>query len=259
MRKVILPLTAAIIVCSCNSKSGDGKNNTDSTGITQSEKKIERLDPSAIDVNKPIEAGEANYQIDCWDGKKVEFAGYGYVFYGDSLETKMDLQLTDSMGGTKKLLDCRFVSAPAQLKIARTDMIHIRGNIHCCFSEVISVDSCEIIAVAKSIPTQPVNPFGKTVMSATALWTDYFKWEGKEIAVVGDYYMTTISTTAYGKMIRVDMKKANTYDKMVGCDFKEDPSTKIRVNEKGVIIKGKIRTYAPFGYLSLEDCSLVNR
>lgn len=259
MKKFIFPLIAAIIFCSCNSKSGDGKNNTDSTATVQNEKKVVRLDPSAVEVSKPIDAVEANLQIDCWDGKKIDVAGYGYVFYGDSLETKMDLELTDSMGGTKKLVDCRFAKAPAQLKIAKTDMIHIRGNIHGNFNGEITMDSCEIVAVTKSIPTQPVDPFGKTVMSATALSADYFKWEGKEIAVVGDYYMTTTSTTSYGVSIRVDLKNTATNDKVVGCDFKEDPSTKIRVNEKGVIIKGKIKTYTPYGYLMLEDCSLVNR
>ena len=171
----------------------------------------------------------------------------------------MCLERPDSIGGTKKLVDCRCAKSPAQLKIAKTDMIHIRSNIHGNFNGEITMDSCKIVVVTKSIPTQPVDPFGKTVMSATALSTDYFKWEGKEIAVIGDYYMTTTSTTSYGVSIRVDLKNTATNDKVVGCNFKEDPSTKIRVNEKGVIIKGKIKTYTPYDYLILEDCSLVNR
>ncbi|MBK6382723.1 MAG: hypothetical protein IPF69_04495 [Chitinophagaceae bacterium] len=28
---------------------------------------------------------------------------------------------------------------------------------------------------------------------------------------------------------------------------------------KGVIIKGRIKTYTPYGYLMLEDCTVVNR
>ena len=256
MKKLLLPITAAIIFCSCNSKTDDKETPASNTPI---EKKIERLDPSTVDVSKPIDAIEANKQIDCWDGKKIEVAGYGYVFYGDSLDTKSGLQLTDSAGGSRKLVDCRFSILPSTTKIAKTDMIHIRGNVRGNFLGAITMDSCEIIAVAKSISTQPVDPFGKAIMNAVALSSDYFKWEGKEIAVVGDYYMTTISTTSYGKSIRVDLKNAATNDKVVGCDFKEDPTEKIRVNEKGVIIKGKIKTYTLYGYLMLEDCSLVNR
>jgi len=259
MRKLILPFAAVLIFCSCNSNSGDSKKESkDSTGAS-SETKVTRLDPATVDPNKPIDAAEANYQINCWDGKKIEVAGYGYVFYGDSLETKMELELTDSMGGSKKLVDCRFAVAPNVLKIAKTDMIHIRGRISGNFMGEIKMDSCEIVAVAKSIPTQEVNPFGKALMNAVALSADYFKWEGKEIAVVGDYYMTTTSTTSYGKSIRVDLKKPGTYDKVVGCTFKEDPSEKISVNEKGVIIRGKVKTYTPYGYLDLQECSLVNR
>ena len=257
MKKLILPLTVAIICCSCNSNSQEKK--TPGADSASTEKKVARLNPSEVDVNKPIDAGEANFQIDCWDGKKVDVAGYGFVFYGDSLETRSGLNLTDSMGGTKKLVDCRFASPPALLKIAKTDMIHIRGNIRGDFFGAVSMDSCEIIAVAKSIPTQPLDPFAKVLMSAIDLSADYYKWEGKEISVIGDYYMTTISTTAYGKTIRIDMKKPGTYDKVAGCTFKEDPSAKIRVNEKGVIIKGKIKTYTPWGYMSLEDCTVVNR
>ena len=259
MKKIIHLLVLSAFVCSCNSKPGNKDAETLKKDSTTTEKKIIRLEPSGIDVNKPIDAIEANFQIDCWDGKKIEVAGYGFVFYGDSLETKTGLNLTDSAGGSNKLIDCRFVNAPALLKIAKTDMIHIRGNIRGDFFGAVSMDSCEIIAVAKSIPTQAADPFGKGVMSAIGLSADYYKWEGKEIAVVGDYYMTTISTTSYGKTIRVDLKNAATNDKVVGCDFKEDPSEKIRVNEKGVIIKGKVKTYTPYGYLMLENCSLVNR
>ncbi len=137
-------------------------------------------------------------------------------------------------------------------------MIHIRGNVRGDFFGAVSLDSCEIITVAKSIPTQAADPFVKGVVNAVSLSADYYKWEGKEISVIGDYYMTTTSTTSYGKTIRVDLKNSATNDKVAGCEFKEDPSDKIRVNEKGVIIKGKIKTYS-YGYLMLVDCSLVNR
>ncbi len=258
MKKIILPMAAAIIFCCCNSNSGNKQDKAENTGTPPNEKKVQRLDPVAVDINKPIDAVEANYQINCWDGKKIEVAGYGYVFYGDSLETKMELELTDSLGGSKKLVDCRFNTAPAILKIAKTDMIHIKGRIRSNFNGAITMDSCEINAVSKTIATQPVDPFSKPLMSANELSKDYFKWEGKEIALIGDYYMTTISTTSYGKTIRVDLKNAN-YEKVAGCEFKEDPTAKIRVNEKGVIIKGKIKIDAAFGYFMLEDCSLVNR
>jgi hypothetical protein len=260
MKKILWPVTIAIMLCSCKSKTTDKDTDKDTPAADPgTEKKVVRLEPSAVDVNKPIDAIEANFQINCWDGKKIEVAGYGFVFYGDSLDTKSGLNLTDSAGGSKKLVDCRFVNPPSLLKIAKTDMIHIRGNIRGDFFGAVSMDSCEIIAVAKSIPAQAVDPFGKTVMNANELSSDYYKWEGKEISVIGDYYMTTISTTSYGKTIRVDLKNAATNDKVVGCDFKDDPTEKIRVNEKGVIIKGKIKTYTPYGYLMLEECSLVNR
>lgn len=259
MKKIIQMLLLSAIIYSCNSKSGSKDGDTVKPDSTITEKKTPRLEPSAIDLNKPIDAVEANAQIYCWDGKKVEVAGYGFAFYGDSLDTKNGLNLTDSAGGIKKLVDCRFVSPPSLTAIAKTDMIHIRGKIRGDFFGAVSLDSCEIIAVAKSIPTKTADPFGKGVMDAISFFADYYKWEGKEIAVVGDYYMTTISTTKYGKTIRVDLKNSANYEKVAGCEFIEDPTAKIRVNEKGVIIKGKVKTYASYGYLMLVDCSVVNR
>lgn len=260
MKKILLPVTIAMIAWSCNSKSSNKGEVKDSTVINSiEEKKIPRLQPADIDVNKPIDAVEANFQINCWDGKKIEVAGYGYVFYGDSLDTKGGLNLTDSMGGRNKLVDCRFANPPSLAKIAKTDMIHIRGKIRADFFGAVSMDSCEIIAMAKSIPTQTADPFGKGIMAAISLSKDYYKWGGIEISIIGDYYMTTTSTTVHGKTIRVDLKNSANYDKVAGCHFKEDPTDRIRVNEKGVIIKGKINTYAPYGTLMLEDCSLVNR
>jgi hypothetical protein len=261
--KQFIPLLLLSAIISCNSQSGskeaDTVKNDSTVSETPAEKKVTRLDPAAVDVNIPIDAIEANYQIDCWNEKKVEVAGFGYVFYGDSLETKTGLSLTDVSGGSKKLVDCRFENPPAPLKIAKTDMIHIRGNIRGNFDGAITMDSCEIISIARSIPTQAPDPFGKAVMDANALSADYFKWQGKAISVIGDYYMTTTSTTSYGKTIRVDLKNSTTNKKVVGCDFKEDPSERISVNEKGVIIKGTIKTDSPYGYLMLVDCSLVNR
>jgi hypothetical protein len=260
MKRIILPVTLAIIVCSCNSKSSD-KEEDKGTPVTTSptEKKILRLEPSAVDVNKPIDAIEANYQINCWDGKKIEVAGYGFVFYGDSLETSTWMNLTDTAGGRNKLVDCRFENPPSLAKIAQTDMIHIRGRVRGDFFGAVWMDSCEIIAVAKSIPTQAADPFVKGVMDAISLSSDYYKWEGKEISIIGDYYMTTISTNKYGKTIRVDLKNSANYDKVAGCTFKEDPTDKIRVNERGVIIKGKVNARAAYGYLMLDSCSVMNR
>lgn len=262
MQKIIWQLTLAIIVGSCNSKS-DSKDatpeKTDSTVTeTVTEKKVIRLEPSAVDVNKPINAIEANYQIKCWDDKKIEVAGYGFVFYGDSLDTKQGLNLTDSAGGRNKLVDCRFANPPSLAKIAKTDMIHIRGKVRGDHFGAVSMDSCEIIAVAKSIPTQAADPFSKRVMDPVTLASDYYKWEGKEISIIGDYSMTTTSTTSFGKTIRVDLKNS-AYKNIASCFFNEDPTAKIRVNEKGVIIKGIIKTSISYKYLRLEDCSLVNR
>ena len=259
MKKLILPVTVAIIVCSCNSKSENKGEVKDTTVITgASEKKIPRLEPSAVDVNKPIDAIEANYQIKCWDNKKIEVAGYGFVFYGDSLDTKQGLTLTDTAGGRNKLVDCRFANPPSLSKIAKTDMIHIRGKVRGDHFGAVSLDSCEIIAVAKSISTQTADPFDKGVMDAISLSSDYYKWEGKEISITGDYYMTTTSTTKFGKSIRVDLKNSD-YKQVAACFFKEDPTEKIRVNEKGVTIKGTIKTNISYKYLVLEDCTLVNR
>jgi hypothetical protein len=263
MKKITQLLILSAIITSCGSKSGSKDSTsekTDSTGTeATTEKQVVRLEPSAVDVNKPIDAIEANYQINCWDGKKIEVAGYGFVFYGDSLETSTWMNLTDSAGGSTKLVDCRFVNPPSLLKIAKTDMIHIRGKVRGDFFGAVSMDSCEIIAVTKSIPTQAANPFSKKVMDPISLSSDYYKWEGKEISIIGDYYMTTTSTTKYGKTIRVDLKNSANYDKVAGCNFEEDPTEKIRVNEKGVIIKGKVNSRAAYGYLMLDSCSLVNR
>ena len=90
------------------------------------------------------------------------------------------------------------------------------------------------------------------------LSADYYKWEGKEISIIGDYYMTTTSTTSYGKTIRVDLKNS-AYNNVASCFFNEDPTEKIRVNEKGVIIRGKIKSSISYYNLMMEDCSLVNR
>ena len=96
-------------------------------------------------------------------------------------------------------------------------------------------------------------------MDPISLSADYYKWEGKEISIIGDYSMTTTSTTSYGITIRVDLKNSATYNTVASCFFKEDPTAKIRVNEKGIIIRGKIKSSISYYNLMMEDCILVNR
>lgn len=260
MKLFSILIAAMFFFLSCQSGSEQKKQEqSQSVSPVIAEKKVKRLEPSDIDLQTPVDAIEANFQINCWENKIVELAGYGYVFWGDSLDTKSGITLTDSMGGSRKLISASFASSPAQNKIAKNAMIHLRGRINGNFNDAIRLDSCEVIAIAPAISTQAVDPFSKPLMNAVSFHSDYFKWQGKEIAILGDYYMTTTSTTSFGKTIRVDLKNSANSKKVAGCEFAADPTEKIRVNEKGVIIRGRISTYTPYGILALENCSLVNR
>lgn len=258
-----LSLASIIVFTSCGSKEeskGDskGKEETEET----SEEGPKRLTPADIDLSKPIPCEEALAQIMCWEGKSVDVAGSVYTFYGDSAAVDYGtLVLLMKKGGGKQAMSITLKDRDKKFKVHKNDMIHLRGKISgTYFDTLVSMYDAEVIAISPKIDTEELNPEkAGAIFDAGALQKDYTQWNNVEIAVQGNYFMTTTSNTSYGTTIRVDLKGPKSDYADVGCEFKEDPSSKLENNREGVIIKGKIKPGGSFGKLQLYDCQLVNR
>jgi hypothetical protein len=199
----------------------------------------------------------------CWDGKTIDIAGYVYNTYrGDSISVDYgSFTILAGKGSNKHAVNVYLKDRDKKFKISPNDMIHIRATVSgTYFDTVVSVNNAEVIAISPKIETEKLNPEkAGAIFDAGELNKDYTQWNNKEIALQGNYYMTTTSTTSYGKTIRVDLKGEKSDYADVGCEFATDPSDKLKDNREGVIVKGKIRPGGSFGKLQLYDCQLVNR
>jgi hypothetical protein len=260
---IYLALTTGIIFASCGGKEESKEDSKGKEGTEETtEEGPKRLTPSDIDVSKPIPCEEALAQIMCWENKTIDVAGYVYTYYGDSAAVDYgSLVLLAKKGGGKQAVSVSLKDRDKKFKVNKNDMIHLRGKVSgTYFDTLVSMYDAEVIAIAPSIKTEDLNPEKSgVVFDAGALQKDYTQWNNKEIAVVGNYYMTTTSTTSYGVTNRVDLKGAKSDYADVGCDFTVDPSDKLKDNREGVIVKGKIKPGGSFGKLQLYDCQLVNR
>lgn len=265
MQKLFLPLFAsALIIASCGgkeeAKDGDKKDST--TEETTEDEGPKRLTPADIDLSKPIPCETANAEIMCWENKMVDVAGYVYTYYGDSAAVDYgSLVLLVKKGGGKQAVSVSLKDRDKKFKIHRNDMIHLRGKVSgTYFDTLVSMSEAEVVAIKPKIETGKPDPTKEgNIVDAGDLQKDYTQWNNKEIAVVGNYMMTTTSTTSYGVTIRVDLKGPKSDYADVGCEFAVDPSDKLKDNREGVIIKGKIRPGGSFGTLQLYDCQVVNR
>jgi hypothetical protein len=261
---IYLALSSGIIFTSCGSKEeskGDSKDK-EGTEETTEEEGPTRLTPADIDLSKPIPCEEALAQIMCWENKTVDVAGYVYTYYGDSAAVDYgSLVLLVEKGKGKQAISVNLKDRDKKFKIHKNDMIHLRGKISgTYFDTLVSMNDVEVIKIAPKIETEKLNPEkAGAIFYAGDLQKDYTQWNNKEIAVVGNYYMTTTSTTSYGVTNRVDLKGAKSDYADVGCDFAVDPSDKLKDNREGVIVKGKIKPGGSFGKLQLYDCQLINR
>jgi len=263
---IYLALSTGIIFTSCGSKEeskDDSKGKEEGTEETSEEDGPKRLSPSDIDVSKPIACEEANAAIMCWDGKTIDIAGYVYNIYrGDSIGVDYgSFTILAGKGSNKHAVSVYLKDRDNKFKISPNDMIHIRATVSgTYFDTVVSVNNAEVIAIAPKIETEALNPDkAGAIFDAGQLNKDYTQWNNKEIAVVGNYMMTTTSTTTSGVTVRVDLKGAKSDYADVGCEFAVDPSDKLTENREGVIVKGKIRPGGSFGKLQLYDCQLINR
>lgn len=262
---IYLALSAGIIFTSCGSKEDskeDSKGKEEGTEETTEEEGPKRLTPADIDLSKPIPCEEALAQIMCWENKTVDVAGYVYTYYGDSAAVDYgSLVLLVNKGGGKQAMNINLKNRDKKFKVHKNDMIHLRGKISgTYFDTLVSMNEAEVIKIAPKIETEKLNPDkAGAIFYAGDLQKDYTQWNNKEIAVQGNYFMTTVSTTSYGVTNRVDLKGAKSDYADVGCDFAVDPSDKLKDNREGVIVKGKITPGGSFGKLQLYDCQLVNR
>ncbi len=261
---IYLSLFTALILTSCGGKEESKEESKDKEGTeeTTEEEGPKRLTPADIDLSKPMPCEEALAQIMCWENKTVDVAGYVYTYYGDSAAIDYgSLVLLVEKGKGKQAMSISLKNRDKKFKVHKNDMIHLRGKVSgTYFDTLVSMNEAEVIAVAPKIETEKLNPEkAGAIFYAGDLQKDYTQWNNVEIAVQGNYMMTTTSTTSYGTTIRVDLKGPKSDYADVGCDFAVDPSDKLKDNREGVIVKGKIKPGGSFGKLQLYDCQLVNR
>ena len=266
MKKSILyvSLAASFMVASCGGKEeskGDSEKKSENTEETEDEEGPKRLTAADLDVSKPIACEVANAEIMCWENKEIEVAGSVYKFYGDSAAVDYgSLVLLAKKGSGKQAVSVSLKNRDNKFKVHKDDVIHLKGKVSgTYFDTLVSMYDAEVVAITKKVETVKLDPSKTGVFDAGELQNDCIQWNNKEIAVQGNYMMTTTSKTSYGTTIRVDLKGPKSDYADVGCEFAEDPSDKLKDNREGVIIKGKIKPGGSFGKLQLYDCQLVNR
>src|ERR1700741_735032 len=230
MKKAFLTLSAAsLLLMSCGgSKTDESKSGADSTAVAAQTPAVVRMDPAATKPDDVLDAAEANEQINCWNGKEVEPAGYGYAAYrGDS--AKIDygrMSFADKKGGETEILFCNMKDSKAKGAYHKDMMIHVKGTMSGSFGKA-NLDNCVVVASDPTIETKPVDPFGKAVMDPVAVAADFMKWSGKVVTIKGDYWGTTTSTLKDGNVYRIDIKDGSG-NKIANCTMLADPSGKIQ-------------------------------
>lgn len=251
-------LLGAIAIVSCGgNKNSENSNDKDSLATATEAETVKRLDPNSVKPTDVLEAANAATQINCWNEKVIEIAGYPSFYYGDSIKIEYGrISLTDNKGGKNKKISITFKDSKKTGAFHKDDMIHLKGKVSGVFGEEISMYDCEVVTVAKTITTAPVDPFKNVVMSANDFYTDYFKWKDKVVTVKGNYWGTTTSTTSYGKTIRIDLSDANN-NKIIGCTMVNDPGDKV-VAGSVITVKGTVNVGGSFGMMGLDKCEIVN-
>lgn len=243
-----------------NSAASTTEKKTEIKGFPPSE-----LKPESISAAKPVPAGELRNAVFAWVGKEISVIGYPMFprMISRSVRLKGSAD-ADSMDRKNTLVECanQYKDFENQ-EVDEKQPLVLKGTIarypnSDSDNQIVRIENCQLVSIGEFSGEKGTADIAKIDASkpipAADLHKDFFKWHGKDVAVVGNFNGSTTSSNK-GEVLDIRIDVANEKrEKVVGCHVSsETGEVKERDNR---IFKGKIAG-STFDQLSLEPCEFV--
>ena len=240
--------------------ANNSTTSTNPTGFPPS-----NLKPESVNPDKPVPAEELRNAVLGWIGKEVSVIGYPasprIMGSGFSLKGAAD---ADS---SSELIECRNKVQFENQAVEENQPIVVKGIIKTYPYESakippVELQDCGIVSkgefagekgVADASKVDPDKP-----IPAADLHVDFFKWQGKRVAVTGNYNGHTKSSGTSGNTIdiRIDVQNEKG-QKVIGCHIASEPGADDFKERNNRVFKGTIAG-ASFGeQVTIKPCEYV--
>jgi hypothetical protein len=226
------------------------------------------LKPESVSLDKPVPAEELRNAVFSWIGKEVAVIGYpGFPrIMGSSVSLKGSAD-ADSRDFKNLLVECRNRQSFENQEVDEKQPIVVRGTIRDYPSAgtenmKVELEDCQVVSKGEFSGEKGAADVTKVDVSkpipAADLHKDFFKWQGKQVAVVGHYNGHTKSTIK-GKTadIRIDVQNDKS-EKVVGCHISSEPANEDFAVRGNRTFKGTVAG-ASFKQVTLEPCEYVKK
>lgn len=226
------------------------------------------LKPESISLDKPVPAEELRNAVFSWFGKEVAVIGYPSFprIMGSRVALKGSAD-ADSRDFKNLLVECGNRQSFENQEVDEKQPIVVKGTIKNYPSAgtenpKVELEDCQVVSKGEFSGEKGAADVTKVDVSkpipAADLHKDFFKWQGKEVAVVGNYNGHTKSTIK-GKTadIRIDVQNDKS-EKVVGCHVSSEPANEDFAVRGNRVFKGTVAG-ASFKQVTLEPCEYVKK
>jgi hypothetical protein len=247
--------------------SGDATNTNATVATNTTTAAKTDLSPENVGPDKPVPAEELHNAVFAWEGKEVAVIGYPTFprLIGSSVSLKGSAD--DSRDFKNHLVVCVSRQAFDNQEVDEKQPMVVKGTIKGyptlgVTDLKVELKDCHLVSKGEfSGERGTANPTRVDVnkpIPAADLHRDFFKWQGKEVAVIGTYNGHTTSSNKGATIdIRIDVENGKG-KKVVGCHISTQPGQDDFTERNNRVFKGQVAG-SFFDQVSLQPCEYVKK
>lgn len=261
--------TANNAAVNATANTAENNNTTVANNPTASTKPLgfppSNLTPESIGTDQPVPAEELRNAVLAWMGKEVSVVGYptSRRIMGSGFALK---GAADADSGNE-LVECRNKTQFESQAVEENQQIVVKGVIKNypyanAKNPPVELQDCQIVSKGEFAGEKGVADAGKVDVGkpipAADFHKDFFKWQGKQVAVTGNYNGHTKSSGTSGNTIdiRIDVQN-DKGQKVAACHIGNEPGADDFKERKNRTFKGTIEGASFSEQVALKPCEYV--
>jgi hypothetical protein len=226
------------------------------------------LKPEDVSADKPVPAEDLRNAVLAWENREVAVIGYPNFprIMGSSISLRGS---ADAPREIKSIVvECGSRQQFENQDVAEDTPVVVKGIIRgYAYMDTpnpnVSLQDCQIVSKGdfsgEKGTANPGTIDTNKPISAADLHKDYYKWQGKQVAVVGNYNGHTKSSATDGKTlsIRIDVQNPK-YETVVECYVSGEPGADDFKERNNRIFKGVVNGSSS-KRVTLKPCEYVKK
>lgn len=251
-----------------NSGAATGAATTPAKAPTEATFPPSSLKPEEVSLDKPVAAEELRNAVLAWENREVAVIGYPNFPKLMGSRAALKGSAESSRDPKSVVLECLSRQQFNNEDVAEDKPLVVKGVIKgYAYMDTadpkVSLQDCQVVSKGdfsgEKGTANPATIDTNKPIPAADLHKDYYKWQGKQVAVVGNYNGHTKSSSTAGNTlsIRIDVRNPKS-ETVVECYISNEPGADDFKERNNRIFKGVINGSSPKRVV-LKPCEYVKK